>query len=110
MTYWPTRRESRLEVGVILLVQSALFFAVVGLLIGALLVDRSGVRGRDYLVFEERAVLSQRLTVAAFVLVILEFIVGTPLVRAVLPPPWVLQTLWCAPPRHSPLDRHAPAG
>ena len=37
---------------ILLLVQSALFLAVVGLLIGALIVDRSGVHGRDYLVFD----------------------------------------------------------
>ena len=62
---------------ILLLVQSALFLVVVGLLVGALLVDRSGVHGRDYLVFEQRAVLSQQLTVAAFVLVLVEFLIGT---------------------------------
>src|SRR5256885_6919041 len=34
--------------------------------------------------FEERAVLSQRLTIAALLLAILEFLVGTPLLGSVL--------------------------
>jgi len=88
----------------LLLIQGVLFLVVVGLLIGALLVDRSGVRGRDYLVFEERAVLSQRLTVAAFVLVILEFIVGTPLLGAVLAILGILWTLWWLPAEHRRFD------
>ena len=87
-----------------LLVQSALFLAVVALLIGALLVDRSGVHGRDYLVFEERAVRSQQLTVAAFVLVILEFLIGTPLLGAVLAILATLWTLWWLPAEHRRFD------
>src|SRR5947207_14810028 len=84
----------------LLLIQAALFFVVVGLLIGALLVDRSGVHGRDYLVFEERAVLSQRLTVAAFVLVIVEFLVGTRLLGAILAILAILWTVWWLPADH----------
>jgi hypothetical protein len=87
-----------------LLIQTALFFAVAGLLIGALLVDRSAVRGRDYLVFESRAVLSQRLTVAAFVLVIVEFLVGTPLLGAVLAVLAIIWTLWWLPAEHRRFD------
>ena len=89
---------------ILLLVQSALFLAVVALLIGALLVDRSGVHGRDYLVFEERAVRSQQLTVAAFVLVILEFLIGTPLLGAVLAILATLWTLWWLPAEHRRFD------
>ena len=89
---------------ILLLIQAALFLAVVGLLVGALLVDRSGVHGRDYLVFEERAVLSQRLTVAAFVLVILEFLVGTPLLGAVLATLAIFWTLWWLPADHRRFD------
>ena len=89
---------------ILLLIQSVLFLAVVGLLVGALLVDRSGVRGRDYLVFEERAVLSQRLTVAAFVLVIVEFLVGTPLLGAVLAILAILWTIWWLPAEHRRFD------
>src|SRR5437899_1475865 len=85
MTYCPTRGESRLATGVLLLlIQTGLFILVVGLLVAALLVDRSGVHGRDYVVFEARAVQSQQLTVAAFILVIVEFLIGTPLLGAVL--------------------------
>ena len=88
----------------LLLIQSALFVVVVLLLIAALVVDRSGVRGRDYLVFEERAVLSQRLTVAAFVLIILEFIVGTPLLGAVMAILAILWTIWWLPADHRRFD------
>jgi hypothetical protein len=87
-----------------LLIQSALFIAVAGLLLAALLVDRSGVRGRDYLVFESRAVLSQRLTVAAFVFVIVEFLIGTPLLGAVLAVLAILWTLWWLPAEHRRFD------
>jgi hypothetical protein len=100
MTYVPTRRDSRLARVILLLIQTAIFLAVVALLIGALLVDRSGVHGRDYLVFEERAVLSQRLTIAAFVFVIVEFLVGTPLLGAVLAILAILWTLWWLPAEH----------
>jgi len=88
----------------LLLIQTGLFILVVGLLVGALLVDRSGVHGRDYLVFESRAVQSQQLTVAAFVLVIVEFLVGTPLLGAVLAVLAVLWTLWWLPAEHRRFD------
>jgi polyketide cyclase/dehydrase/lipid transport protein len=87
-----------------LVIQTALFLAVVALLIGALLTDRSGVRGGDYLVFESRAVLSQRLTLAAFVLIIIEFLIGTPLLGAVLAIIAVLWTLWWLPAEHRRFD------
>ena len=89
---------------ILLLVQTAIFLVVVGLLIGALLVDRSGVYGRDYLVFESRAVRSQQLTLAAFVLVIAEFLVGTPLLGAVLAILATLWTLWWLPAEHRRFD------
>jgi polyketide cyclase/dehydrase/lipid transport protein len=89
---------------ILLLVQTALFIGVAGLLLAALLVDRSGVRGRDYLVFEQRAVLSQQLTLAAFVLVIAEFLVGTPLLGAVLAIIATLWTLWWLPAEHRRFD------
>src|SRR5439155_3877033 len=89
---------------ILLLVQTGIFLVVVGLLIGALLVDRSGVHGRDYLVFESRAVLSQQLTVAAFVLVIVEFLAGTPLLGAILAILAVLWTLWWLPAEHRRFD------
>jgi hypothetical protein len=82
---------------ILLLVQTAIFIVVAVLLIAALLIDRSGVHGRDYLVFEERAVRSQQLTAAAFVLVIVEFLVGTPLLGAVLAVLAILWTLWWLP-------------
>src|SRR5205085_2075278 len=100
----PFRRDFRLACVILLLVQSALFLAVVGLLVGALVVDRSGVHGRDYLVFEQRAVLSQQLTVAAFVLVIVEFLVGTPLLGAVLAIVAGLWVLWWVPAEHRRFD------
>jgi polyketide cyclase/dehydrase/lipid transport protein len=87
-----------------LLIQTVLFLLVAGLLIGALLVDRSGVHGRDYLVFESRAVLSQRLTVTAFALVIVEFLVGTPLFGVVLAILATLWTLWWLPADHRRFD------
>ena len=89
---------------ILLLVQTGIFLVVVGLLIGALLVDRSGVHGRDYLVFESRAVLSQQLTVAAFVLVIVEFLVGTPLLGAILAILAILWTVWWLPAEHRRFD------
>jgi hypothetical protein len=87
-----------------LLIQTALFSVVVALLIGALVIDRSGVRGRDYLVFESRAVLSQRLTLAAFVLVIVAFLIGSTLIGAVLAIVAVLWTLWWLPVGHRRFD------
>ena len=96
--------DFRLARVILLLVQSALFLGVVALLIGALVVDRSGVHGRDYLVFEERAVRSQQLTLAAFVLVIVEFLVGTPLLGAVLAILAALWTLWWLPAEHRRFD------
>jgi hypothetical protein len=89
---------------ILLLVQTAIFLVVVALLIGALVVDRSGVHGRDYLVFEERAVLSQQLTAAAFVLVIVEFLIGTPLLGAVLAVLAILWTMWWLPADHRRFD------
>ena len=87
-----------------LLIQTVLFIAVAALLIAALLVDRSAVRGRDYLVFEARAVRSQQLTLAAFVFVIIEFLVGTPLVGAVLAILATCWTLWWLPADHRRFD------
>jgi hypothetical protein len=89
---------------ILLLIQTAIFLAVVALLIGALVVDRSGVNGRDYLVFEERAVRSQQLTAAAFVLIIIEFLVGTPLLGAVLAILAILWTVWWLPADHRRFD------
>jgi hypothetical protein len=97
-------RDFRLANVILLLVQGVLFLAVVGLLIGALLVDRSAAHGRDYLVFEQRAVLSQRLTLAAFVLVIVEFLVGTPPLGAVMAIVAILWTLWWLPAEHRRFD------
>lgn len=82
---------------ILLVIQTAIFLAAGGLLLGALLVDRSGVHGRDYLVFEQRAVRSQQLTIAAFVLIIVEFLIGTPLLGAVLAILAILWTLWWLP-------------
>ena len=89
---------------ILLLIQTALFIAVAALLIAALIIDRSGVRGRDYLVFESRAVLAQRLALAAFVLVIFEFLIGTPLLGAVMAIIAVLWTLWWLPAEHRRFD------
>lgn len=62
------------------------------------------MHARDYLVFEERAVRSQQLTVAAFVLLIVEFLVGTPLLGAVLAIVATLWTLWWLPAEHRRFD------
>ncbi len=62
------------------------------------------MHGRDYLAFEERAVRSQQLTVAAFVLVIVEFLIGTPLLGAVLGIVATLWTLWWLPAEHRRFD------
>jgi hypothetical protein len=85
-------------------IQTVIFTAVAGLLIGALLVDRSAVRGRDYVVFEARAVRSQQLTLVAFVLIIVEFLVGTPLLGAVLAIVATFWTLWWLPADHRRFD------
>jgi hypothetical protein len=89
---------------ILLLIQTGIFLVVVALLVGALLVDRSAVRGSDYLVFEERSALSQQLTAAAFVLVIVEFLIGTPLFGAVLAILAILWTLWWLPADHRRFD------
>jgi hypothetical protein len=89
---------------ILLLIQTGIFLVVVALLVGALLVDRSAVRGSDYLVFEERSARSQQLTAAAFVLVIVEFLIGTPLFGAVLAILATLWTLWWLPADHRRFD------
>lgn len=89
---------------ILLLIQTAIFLVAGGLLLGALVVDRSGVHGRDYLVFEERAVRSQQLTAAAFVLIIVEFLIGTPLLGAVLAILAILWTIWWLPAEHRRFD------
>ena len=89
---------------ILFLVQTGIFLVVVALLIGALLVDRSAVRGSDYLVFEERSAHSQQLTAAAFVLIIVEFLIGTPLLGAVLAILAILWTIWWLPADHRRFD------
>lgn len=79
------------------LIQTVLFLLAAGLLVAGLFVDRSAVHGRDYLVFESRAVRSQQLTAAAFVLVIVEFLIGTPLVGVILAVLATVWTLWWLP-------------
>jgi polyketide cyclase/dehydrase/lipid transport protein len=89
---------------ILLLIQTAIFLVAGGLLLAALFVDRSGVRGRDYLVFEERAVRSQQLTAAAFILIIVEFVIGTPLLGAILAILAILWTIWWLPAEHRRFD------
>jgi hypothetical protein len=81
----------------ILLIQSALFLIIGGLFVAAVLIDRSALRARDYLLFESRAVLSQRLTVAGFALLIVQTLVGTPLLGAVFALVAAAWTLWWLP-------------
>ena len=89
---------------ILLLIQTAIFLMAGGLLLAALMVDRSGVHGRDYLVFEERAVRSQQLTAAAFILIIVEFLIGTPLLGAILAILAILWTIWWLPAEHRRFD------
>jgi hypothetical protein len=86
------------------IIQTVLLMLAVGLLVAALLLDRSAAHGRDYQVFEARAVLSQRLTLAAFILVIVEVLVGAPLLGAVLAIIAILWTLWWLPVEHRRFD------
>jgi hypothetical protein len=89
---------------VLLIVEALLFGIALACFVAALLVDRSGIRARDYLTFESRAVLSQRLTLAGFVSGIVEVLVGTPPVGAVLAVIAIAWTLWWLPPSHRRFD------
>lgn len=81
----------------VLLIQSALFLVIGGLFVAALLIDRSALGGRDYRRFESRAVLSQRLTLAGFALLIVQVLVGMPLLGAALGIAALAWTAWWLP-------------
>ena len=89
---------------VLLIVEALLFGIALACFVAALFVDRSGIRARDYLTFESRAVLSQRLTLAGFVFGIVEVLVGTPPVGAVLAVIAIAWTLWWLPSSHRRFD------
>jgi hypothetical protein len=88
----------------LVLLQNVLLLVVIGLIAAAFLIDRSGLRGRDYLRFESRAVLSQRLILAALALMIVVVLIGIPLVGAVLLLIAIVWTLWWLPASHRHFD------
>lgn len=89
---------------VLLIVEAVLFAIALACFVAALFVDRSGIRGGDYLTFESRAVLSQRLTLAGFAFGIAEVLVGTPLIGAVLAVVGLAWVAWWLPSSHRRFD------
>ncbi|HEY7623473.1 MAG TPA: SRPBCC family protein [Candidatus Limnocylindria bacterium] len=67
-----------------LLIQLVLFVVTLALLLAALTVSRSAVDAADYQTFEARSAVSLQLLFAGNVLVIVEFLIGIPLLGAVL--------------------------
>jgi hypothetical protein len=81
-----------------------LLIATIVLLVCATIIDLIAVRSRDFLLFESRAVLSQRLQVAALVLILANFLIGIPIVGLVLLAIAVAWTLWWLPASHRVLE------
>src|SRR5207247_4807734 len=64
------------------------------------IIDQIPFRARDFLLFESRAVLSQRLQLAALVLILANFLIGIPIVGLALLVIAVAWTLWWVPASH----------
>ena len=77
-----------------------LLIATIVLLVSATIIDLIAVRSRDFLLFESRAVLSQRLQLAALVLILANFLIGIPIVGLALLVIAVAWTLWWVPASH----------
>ena len=80
-----------------LLIQLVLFAITVTLLAAALILAGSSTRAGTYQAFEERAAVANRLALAAYILVIVEFLIGIPLLGAVLAIAAILWTIWWIP-------------
>jgi Polyketide cyclase / dehydrase and lipid transport len=89
---------------VLLLVESALLLSVFACFLAAFVVDRGAVRAGDYLRFESRAVLSQRLTLAGIALAIVEIVVAAPVIGAAIALAAAGWTLWWLPASHRAFD------
>ena len=77
-----------------------LLIATIVLLVCATIIDLIAVRSRDFLLFESRAVLSQRLQLAALVSILASFLIGIPIVGLALLAIAVAWTLWWVPASH----------
>ena len=77
-----------------------LLIATIVLLVSAAVVDLIAVRSRDFLLFESRAVLSQRLQLAGLVLILANLLIGLPVVGLALLGIAFLWTLWWVPASH----------
>ena len=77
-----------------------LLIATIVLLVSATIIDLIAVRSRDFLLFESRAVLSQRLQLAALVLILANFLIGIPMIGLALLVIAVAWTLWWVPASH----------
>src|SRR2546428_9125451 len=84
----------------ITLIWLLLLIATIVLLVAATVVDLLAVRSRDFLLFESRAVLSQRLQLAGLVLILANFLIGLPVVGLALLGIAFLWTLWWVPASH----------
>lgn len=84
----------------LLLVEGVVFLVGIGLMIAGVMIDSRAVRSRDYLLFEERAVLAQRLTLASFAVLLALVLIRYPLLGIVLLVPAVAWTLWWLPASH----------
>jgi uncharacterized protein YndB with AHSA1/START domain len=81
-----------------------LLIAAIVLLVSATVVDFTAARSRDFLRFEARAVLSQRLQLAALALILTNFLIGLPIIGLALLGIALLWTLWLMPPSHRTLE------
>ncbi len=84
-----------------------LLIATIVLLVAATVADLLAVRSRDFLLFESRAVLSQRLQLAGLVLILANFLIGLPVVGLALIGIAFLWTLWWVPASHRTFEMRA---
>jgi hypothetical protein len=81
-----------------------LLIATIVLLVSATVVDLLAVRSRDFLRFESRAILSQRLQLAGLALILVNFVIGLPVMGLVLLGIAILWSLWWIPVAHRTLE------
>src|SRR2546430_15231357 len=93
----------------ITLIWLLLLIATIVLLVAATVVDLLAVRSRDFLLFESRAVLSQRLQLAGLVLILANCLIGLPVIGLALIGIAFLWALWWVPASHRTFEVRAQA-
>jgi hypothetical protein len=102
--------ESRLARAVtVFVIQAILVTAAIALCVIAILMDRAGLRARDYVRFESHARLVHRVTLAAAILMLIDVALAFPIAGAILIVAAVAWTAWWLPASHRRLDVTAEA-